>query len=122
MDIECVLLFQYAIYSFSSFNCHKDINFSILFIFSYGLALKHIRLVLECRAHLTNGTCENILMSFLLGRAGDCCFQIARKWYLIEKFRAEFSSSETFDEKMTAVIKEEDVTNYKGTFFPYSIG
>lgn len=53
-------------------------------------------------------------MSYLLGRAGDCCFQIAQKWDMIENYRAEFSSSEIFDEKMAAVLKEEDVTNYKG--------
>lgn len=83
--------------------------------FSYGNALKHIRLVLESRAHLDNGSCENILMSYLLGRAGDCCFQIGRKWDLVDKYRQDFMNIETFDAKMRMVLNEEDVIKYKGT-------
>lgn len=81
---------------------------------SYGSALRHIRLVLESRAHLNNNTCENILMSYLLGRAGDCCFQIGRRWDQVDKHRKDFSNVENFDTKMISVLSEEDVKNYKG--------
>lgn len=81
---------------------------------SYGGALKHIRLVLESRAHLDNGTCENILMSYLLGRAGDCCFQIGRRWDQIDKYKKDFSLVESFDAKMKAVLTDEKIENYRG--------
>lgn len=54
-------------------------------------------------------------MSYLLGRAGDCCFQIGRKWDLVDKYRKDFVNVETFDAKMRMVLNEEDVIKYKGT-------
>lgn len=78
--------------------------------------MKHIRFVLESRAHLTNGTCENILMSYLLGRAGDCCFQIGRKWDLVDNYKLDHSKFETFDTKMKNVMDEDEVEKYKGSY------
>ncbi len=83
-------------------------------IYSYGGALKHFKLVLESRAHLTNGSCENILLSYLLGRAGDCCFQIAKNWDIVEKLRADFVKVENCDAKMVAAMNEEEVQQYAG--------
>ena len=55
-------------------------------------------------------------MSYLLGRAGDCCFQIGHRWDQVDEHRADFSVVESFDAKMKAVMSEEETTNYKGEY------
>uniref|UniRef100_A0A8D9EM91 Erythroid differentiation-related factor 1 n=1 Tax=Cacopsylla melanoneura TaxID=428564 RepID=A0A8D9EM91_9HEMI len=45
----------------------------------YGDALKYIEAVLDCRTH-TGLPYSGALASYLLGRAGDCCFKAVQDW------------------------------------------
>ncbi|XP_075222237.1 erythroid differentiation-related factor 1-like isoform X2 [Lycorma delicatula] len=59
----------------------------------YASALHYIQLVLKCSCHMC-GVYDK-LVSSLLGRAGDCCFQLVQRWHQsdLELLRSDFSSN-----------------------------
>jgi hypothetical protein len=59
---------------------------------NYGASLRYILAVLRCQKIL-EVFCEvrnDKLISYLLGRAGDCCFMTVQDWINVEKHRNDY--------------------------------
>nr|XP_018900109.1 PREDICTED: erythroid differentiation-related factor 1 [Bemisia tabaci]XP_018900110.1 PREDICTED: erythroid differentiation-related factor 1 [Bemisia tabaci]XP_018900111.1 PREDICTED: erythroid differentiation-related factor 1 [Bemisia tabaci] len=80
----------------------------------FGKALKHYKFVMYIRALAASSDQSKELISYLLGRCGDCYFQIARDWMSIEKTREDLKSSSMIDERIWNQIKKDSqIYKYK---------
>lgn len=75
----------------------------------FGSALRYIKYVLRCNWHKLQGNSweQRGLISFLLGRAGDCCIQLALFWDDILLHRADFSNCSDIDIAMEIEMKRD---------------
>lgn len=72
---------------------HSIINMYLSYFSRYATALRYIRYDLKCSCHMA-GVYDK-LVSTLLGRAGDCCFQLAQRWNQSDKesLTADYNNS-----------------------------
>jgi hypothetical protein len=62
-----------------------------------GKSLRYIVHVLRVLAALTNSSSSVGLQSYLLGRAGDCCFMIVQNWTEVDTHCKDYAHSTTLD-------------------------
>lgn len=62
-----------------------------------GRSLHYIERVLRVLAALASYSYSVGLRSYLLGRAGDCCFMIVQNWTLVDIHRKDYAHSTTLD-------------------------
>uniref|UniRef100_A0ABD2XJ45 Erythroid differentiation-related factor 1 n=1 Tax=Trichogramma kaykai TaxID=54128 RepID=A0ABD2XJ45_9HYME len=73
---------------------------------NYGASLRYILSVLRCQK-LLEVFCDvknEKVISYLLGRAGDCCFMIVQDWSNIEKHRNDFETKNVIEDSITDPI------------------
>lgn len=70
---------------------------------NYGASLKHTRAALNCQKvlELFCVVRNEKLISYLLGRAGDCCFMIVQDWKSVSKHRKDYDSEGFTELKVT---------------------
>lgn len=70
---------------------------------NYGASLRYMLEVLHCQKILEIfcGIRNDKSISYLLGRAGDCCFMIVQDWRNIEKHRKDYEMKNEIEEKIT---------------------
>lgn len=86
----------------------------------------YIKYVLRCHTHMmrASGRQSNIdqapakgLVSYLLGRAGDCCIQLAQCWEEVSTHRADFALvtpvEQALEAEMAKDMPEEDYPHGK---------
>uniref|UniRef100_A0A1B6CP20 Erythroid differentiation-related factor 1 n=1 Tax=Clastoptera arizonana TaxID=38151 RepID=A0A1B6CP20_9HEMI len=87
----------------------------------FGRAMSYIKYVLRCQAHVLKITGqENIykgsnngLVSYLLGRAGDCCIQLVQNWDEVSIHRADLAIMTPVEESLEAeMAKDIDESDY----------
>ncbi|KAG7190566.1 hypothetical protein KM043_006659 [Ampulex compressa] len=73
---------------------------------NYGASLRYTLAVLRCQKILEIfcGIRNDKSISYLLGRAGDCCFRIVQDWYNIQKHREDFKTKNKTEEKIVEEI------------------
>lgn len=72
----------------------------------YGASLRYILAVLHCQKILKH-FCEvrnDKLISYLLGRAGDCCFMTVQDWQNVEKHRSDYEMKNVIENSITDEI------------------
>jgi hypothetical protein len=62
-----------------------------------GRSLHYIERVLRVLAALASYSYSVGLQSYLLGRAGDCCFMIVQNWTQVDIHRKDYANSTTLD-------------------------
>lgn len=62
-----------------------------------GRSLHYIVHVLRVLAALASSSSSVGLQSYLLGRAGDCCFMIVQNWTQVDTHRQDYAHSTTLD-------------------------
>jgi hypothetical protein len=62
-----------------------------------GRSLQYIERVLHVLAALASYWYSVGLQSYLLGRAGDCCFMIVQNWTQVDIHRKDYAHSTTLD-------------------------
>jgi hypothetical protein len=62
-----------------------------------GRSLHYIERVLRVLAALASYSSSVGLQSYLLGRAGDCCFMIVQNWTQVDIYRKDYAHSTTLD-------------------------
>lgn len=69
---------------------------------NYGASLRYVLEVLYCQKILEIfcGVRNNKSISYLLGRAGDCCFMVVQDWTNVEKHRKEYETKDETEEKI----------------------
>lgn len=84
---------------------------------NYGASLRYMLTVLRCQKILEIfcGVRNDKSISYLLGRAGDCCFMTVQDWCNVEKHRNDYEMKNETEEKIVEEIcKMEDLD--MGTF------
>ncbi|XP_076164566.1 erythroid differentiation-related factor 1 [Ptiloglossa arizonensis] len=80
---------------------------------SYGASLRYMLAVLRCQKILEIfcGIKNAKLISYLLGRAGDCCFMVVQDWCNVEKHRKDYEMKNDIEERIVEEIckGEEDL-------------
>ncbi|XP_054016507.1 erythroid differentiation-related factor 1 [Hylaeus anthracinus] len=79
---------------------------------NYGASLRYILAVLRCQKILEIfcGVRNAKSISYLLGRAGDCCFMVVQDWPNVERHRKEYEMKNEIEEKIVEEIcKMEDL-------------
>ncbi|XP_058791779.1 erythroid differentiation-related factor 1 isoform X2 [Phymastichus coffea] len=73
---------------------------------TYGATLRYILAVLRCQKILEIfcGVRNDKLISYLLGRAGDCCFMVVQDWSNVEKHRNDYETRSVTENSITDVI------------------
>lgn len=64
---------------------------------NYGKSLHYIVHVLRVLAALASSSSSVGLQSYLLGRAGDCCFMIVQNWTQVDTHREDYAHFTTLD-------------------------
>ncbi|XP_050421584.1 erythroid differentiation-related factor 1 [Adelges cooleyi] len=82
---------------------------------SYGSAMRHFRLVFECRMCIVN-TNYNELVVYLLGRIGDCCLMIVQNWSKIIQYTQELGNDQDYDEGIRNALQSECNTYARDDF------
>lgn len=79
---------------------------------NYGASLRYIlavlrsQKILEIFCRIKNEK----LISYLLGRAGDCCFMTVQDWNNIEKHRIDYETKTVTENSITdAIFSMEDI-------------
>ncbi|GAB1869397.1 Erythroid differentiation-related factor 1 [Camponotus japonicus] len=69
---------------------------------NYGASLRYMLKVLYCQKILEIfcGVRNDKSISYLLGRAGDCCFMIVQHWNNVEKHRKDYDIKNEMEEKI----------------------
>lgn len=69
---------------------------------NYGASLRYMLEVLHCQKILEIfcGVRNDKSISYLLGRAGDCCFMTVQDWCNVEKHRKDYSTKNEIEEKV----------------------
>lgn len=69
---------------------------------NYGASLRYVLKVVYCQKILEIfcGVRNNKSISYLLGRAGDCCFMIVQDWSNVEKHRKDYETKNDTEEKI----------------------
>ncbi|XP_031843039.1 erythroid differentiation-related factor 1 isoform X2 [Nomia melanderi] len=79
---------------------------------NYGASLRYMLTVLRCQKilELFCGIRNHKSISYLLGRAGDCCFMTVQDWCNIEKHRNDYEMKNETEEKIIEdICKMEDL-------------
>lgn len=79
---------------------------------NYGASLRYMLAVLRCQNILEVfcGIRNDKSVSYLLGRAGDCCFMAVQDWCNVEKHRKDYETKNPTEEKIVEEIcKVEDL-------------
>lgn len=79
---------------------------------NYGASLRYMLAVLRCQKILEIfcGIRNDKSISYLLGRAGDCCFMAVQDWCNVEKHRKDYEMKNATEEKIVEEIcKMEDL-------------
>lgn len=86
---------------------------------NYGVSLRYMLEVLHCQKILEIfcGVKNNKSISYLLGRAGDCCFMTVQDWCNIKKHRKDYEMKNKMEEKITEELYNieasiEDMSKY----------
>lgn len=77
---------------------------------NYGASLRYVLEVLYCQKILEI-FCDvrnNKSISYLLGRAGDCCFMIVQDWANVEKHRKDYETKNEAEEKIVEELYRMD--------------
>ncbi|XP_050543387.1 erythroid differentiation-related factor 1 isoform X2 [Daktulosphaira vitifoliae] len=104
-----VLLYEKACLSYATLAEHDFI------CEKYGYALKHFRLVFECRLCIVN-TNVNELVVYLLGRCGDCCLMIAQNWNKVKQYTLELEEDEEYDKEIRNTLQDECAVSTRDDF------
>ncbi|XP_014205550.1 erythroid differentiation-related factor 1 [Copidosoma floridanum] len=72
----------------------------------YGSTLRYILAVLRCQKmlELVCGLKNDKLISYLLGRAGDCCFMTVQDWTNVDKHKNDYETKNVIENSITDVI------------------
>ncbi|XP_076241456.1 erythroid differentiation-related factor 1 isoform X2 [Calliopsis andreniformis] len=79
---------------------------------NYGASLRYMLAVLRCQniLEIFCGIRNDKSVSYLLGRAGDCCFMAVQDWCNVEKHRKDYETKTMIEEKIVEEIcKVEDL-------------
>lgn len=73
---------------------------------NYGASLRYMLAVLRCQKILEIfcGIRNDKSISYLLGRAGDCCFMAVQDWCNVEKHRKDYEMKNATEEKIVEEI------------------
>ncbi|XP_070155082.1 erythroid differentiation-related factor 1 isoform X2 [Polyergus mexicanus] len=73
---------------------------------NYGASLRYMLEVLYCQKILEIfcGVRNDKSISYLLGRAGDCCFMIVQDWGNVEKHRKDYDAKNEMEEKIVEEV------------------
>lgn len=73
---------------------------------NYGASLRYMLEVLYCQKILEIfcGVRNDKSISYLLGRAGDCCFMIVQDWGNVEKHRKDYDMKNEMEEKIVEEV------------------
>ncbi|CAL7938419.1 unnamed protein product [Xylocopa violacea] len=73
---------------------------------NYGASLRYMLAVLRCQKILEIfcGIRNDKSISYLLGRAGDCCFMAVQDWCNVEKHRKDYEMKNEIEEKIVEEI------------------
>ncbi|XP_017889932.1 erythroid differentiation-related factor 1 [Ceratina calcarata] len=73
---------------------------------NYGASLRYVLSVLRCQKILEIfcGIRNDKSISYLLGRAGDCCFRTVQDWCKVEKHRKDYEMRNEIEEKIVEEI------------------
>nr|XP_033341580.1 erythroid differentiation-related factor 1 isoform X1 [Megalopta genalis] len=88
---------------------------------NYGASLRYMLAVLRCQKilELFCGIINCKSISYLLGRAGDCCFMTVQDWCNIEKHRSDYEMKNEAEEKIVEEIcKVEDLDSSDAKLLP----
>lgn len=85
---------------------------------NYGAALRYMLEVLYCQKILEIfcGVTNNKSISYLLGRAGDCCFMTVQDWCNVEKHKKDYNTKNEIEEKVVEKLfnmKDLDMSKYR---------
>lgn len=85
---------------------------------NYGSTLRYILAVLRCQKILEIFCCvrNDKLISYLLGRAGDCCFMVVQDWINVEKHRNDYETKSVTESSITDFIfamEDLDMSKYQ---------
>ncbi|KZC11110.1 Erythroid differentiation-related factor 1 [Dufourea novaeangliae] len=100
------LLYEKASLIFAVLAEHEYVNRN------YGASLRYMLAVLRCQQilELFCGIRNDKSISYLLGRAGDCCFMTVQDWCNIEKHRSDYEMKNETEEKLVeGICKMEDL-------------
>ncbi|XP_032675397.1 erythroid differentiation-related factor 1 [Odontomachus brunneus] len=69
---------------------------------NYGASLRYVLEVLYCQKILEIfcSVRNNKSISYMLGRAGDCCFMVVQDWANVEKHRKDYETKDETEEKI----------------------
>lgn len=86
---------------------------------NYGISLKYMLEVLYCQKILEIcGVRNDKSISYLLGRAGDCCFMTVQDWCNIEKHKTDYETKNEIEEEIIEElhsVKDLDMGKYQNT-------
>lgn len=73
---------------------------------NYGASLRYMLAVLRCQKILEIfcGIRNDKSISYLLGRAGDCCFMTVQDWCNVEKHRKDYETKNAIEERIVEEI------------------
>lgn len=85
---------------------------------NYGASLRYMLEVLYCQKILEIfcGVRNDKSISYLLGRAGDCCFMIVQDWGNVEKHRKDYDTKNEMEEKIIEEVynmEDLDISKYQ---------
>lgn len=85
---------------------------------NYGASLRYMLEVLHCQKILEIfcGVRNDKSISYLLGRAGDCCFMTVQDWCNVEKHRKDYSTKNEIEEKVVEElfsVEDLDMSKYR---------
>lgn len=85
---------------------------------NYGASLRYMLEVLYCQKILEIfcGVRNDKSISYLLGRAGDCCFMIVQDWGNVEKHRKDYDMKNEMEEKIVEEVysmEDLDMSKYQ---------
>ncbi|XP_066598751.1 erythroid differentiation-related factor 1 [Prorops nasuta] len=88
---------------------------------NYGVSLRHMLVVLRCQKILEVfcGVRNDKSLSYLLGRAGDCCFMTVQDWGTIDRHRKDFNTKSATEERIVEeIFTMEDIDMNDTEFLP----
>lgn len=83
----------------------------------YGASLRYVLEVLYCQKILEIfcGVRNDKSISYLLGRAGDCCFMVVQDWTNVERHRKDYETKNEAEEKIIEELyrmEDLDISKY----------
>lgn len=93
---------------------------------AYGASLRYILAMLRCQKMLEIfcGVRNDKLISYLLGRAGDCCFRTVQDWSNVEVHKQAYERKNENDEKIVEellMMEDIDMREFPSEFCSLSI-